>query len=595
MTSYSSVEPDSDAAQPTDSFTWTSPGAPLRVNIRFSLISRLQTELSRQVEIGGVLLGRKGRAPATVELRDFIRIGSANPSDGPYTLNVSELERLRQTDSGLEEHPAHGSGLFCNWYAGLSVVGYFRTQSKDVLRLRDAEIELVRKRFPDPTSVVLLIETGRQQNEAGFFFPNTSAPSSVMNFPFDATVLQQRTAPHLMEPPAHASEELEEEPEIGAHDELRGSLGLRTRLAAPVMVRTLAGLSQSLTRARWVPSRTLLATAGAKVRTLAGLSTSLFRACRVRSRALLATAGAKARTLASFSTPLIRAYWVRSRALLATAGAKARTLAGLSKSQFRARGVPSRSLLATAGALLMLIALGAFLLPRHASPTSKRSVAAHASFPFPLSVQAQGNGVDVRWDPQSAPLAGAHEGRLLITAPRRRPQTVTLDPNQLASGHVYYRSSTKDLTFRLDIIGSADSIASSSSISVNASPTTITQPHMRQVRTRPEHILDGAPQSVPIASAKAPDVGQRASRNDVSAPYSVERVVTTLPAVPSVDQIRIGAERRDITEKFGAPALSTETMVRGHVIETMVYGPYPAHAQTIISLEDGKVFSTSSR
>ena len=193
MVLHSTAEPDSDAAQPTDSFTWTFPEAPLCINIRFGLISRLQTELGRQVEIGGVLLGRKGRAPATVEIREFIRIACENPSDGLYTLNVSELERLRQTDSGLEEHTAHGSGLFCNWYAGLSVVGYFRTQSKDVLRLRDAEIELVRKRFPDPSSVVLLIETGRRQNEAGFFFPNTSVPFSFMNFPFDAAVLQQRT------------------------------------------------------------------------------------------------------------------------------------------------------------------------------------------------------------------------------------------------------------------------------------------------------------------------------------------------------------------------------------------------------------------
>jgi hypothetical protein len=38
-------------------------------------------------------------------------------------------------------------------------------------------------------------------------------------------------------------------------------------------------------------------------------------------------------------------------------------------------------------------------------------------------------------------------------------------------------------------------------------------------------------------------------------------------------------------------------MVRGHFIETMVYGPNRAHAhaQTIISLEDGKVFSASSK
>jgi hypothetical protein len=533
----STAEPDSDAAERTDSFTWTFPGAPVRINIRFDLISRLQTELSQHkgsdkdasnVEIGGVLLGHKGRAPTTVEIHDCIRIPCEYQSDGLYTLNVSELERLRQVDSGLEERAVHG----------LSVVGYFRTQSKDVLRLRDAEIELVRKRFPDPSSVVLLIETSREQNEAGFFFwnRNTLIPFSLMNFPVDAALLRRWATRHLIEPSALASEEVEEappEPEIAAKRGHRDSLSLRTRLAAGAVVRTLAGLSTFLLRARWVPSR---------------------------------------------------------------------------------------SLLATVGAVLMLTALGALLLPKHGRPTSKRSVAAQAGFPFQLSVQAEGDGVDVRWDPQSTPLADAHEGRLVITAPQKRPQVVTLDPDQLASGHIYYRSSASGLNFRLEIVDSSgkvdkESILALSSTPVGASPTaarqlrpaalTFTPPHASQVRTRPEHIVlkdPDPPQSVPIASANAPSVRLRASRNGVKSnrrptvPNPVDPVVTTaVPAVPSVDQISIGAERQDITEKFGVPALSAETMVRGHVIETMVYGTDRAHTLTVISLEDGKVFSTSSR
>src|SRR5689334_25428317 len=108
MILHSTAEPDSDATKPADSFTWTFPGAPVRIHIRLGLISRLQAELNGHVETGGVLLGRKGRAPATVEVRDCIRIPGENQSDGPYTLKVSELDRLRQTDSGLEEHTVHG-------------------------------------------------------------------------------------------------------------------------------------------------------------------------------------------------------------------------------------------------------------------------------------------------------------------------------------------------------------------------------------------------------------------------------------------------------------------------------------------------------
>jgi hypothetical protein len=270
--------------------------------------------------------------------------------------------------------------------------------------------------------------------------------------------------------------------------------------------------------------------------------------------------------------------------------------------------------------VLLLTALGALLLPKHGRPTSKRSFSAQAGFPFQLSVQAQGDGVEVLWDAQSTPLADAHEGRLVIMAPQKRPRVVTLDPHQLASGHIYYRTSAGDLSFWLEIIDSAgkiekESVLALASTPAGASPTarqlrlpglTFTPPQGSQVRTRPEHTVlkdPELPQSVPTASANAPGVRLRATRKGVKSnprptrPNPVDPVVATaVAAVPSVDQISIGADRQDITEEFGVPALSAETMVRGHVIETMVYGPDRAHhTLTVISLEDGKVFSTSSR
>ena len=527
MILHSTAEPDSDAAKRTDSFTWTFPGAPVRINIRFELISRLQTELNRHkrsdtdasyVEIGGVLLGREGRAPTTVEIHDYIRIPCGHPSDGLYALNVSELERLRQARA----------------VRGLSVVGYFRTQSKDPLRLRDAEIELIRKQFPDPSNVVLLIETSREQNEAGFFFwnRNTLIPVSLMNFPLDAVSLRRWAMRHLIEPSALGAEP-PQEPEIAAKRGHKDSLGLRTRLAAGAVVRTLTGLSAFLFRARWIPSRKVLA---------------------------------------------------------------------------------------TAGAVLSLTALGALLLPKHGGPTSKRSVAAQAGFPFQLTAQAEGDGVDVLWDAQCTPLADAHDGRLVITAPQKRPQTVTLEPDQLASGYIHYRTSAGDLNFQLEIVDSSgkvekESVLALASPPAAASPTaarqlripgpTLTLPQGSPVRTRPEHAVlkdPEPPQSAPAASANAPSLLLRATRKGVESnprptlPKPIEpAVATAVPAVPSIDQISIGAERQDITEKFGEPALSTETVVRGHVFENLVYGTVRAHTLTVISLEDGKVFAKSSR
>jgi hypothetical protein len=111
-------------------------------------------------------------------------------------------------------------------------------------------------------------------------------------------------------------------------------------------------------------------------------------------------------------------------------------------------------------------------------------------------------------------------------------------------------------------------------------------------------VLEGPdpPQSVPTAPLLASGNGTESNpRPTVSNQVEPVATIAVPAAVPSVDQISIGAERRDITEKFGVPALSVETVVRGHFIENMVYVPDRAHAQTVISLEDGKVVSTSSR
>jgi hypothetical protein len=143
------------------------------------------------------------------------------------------------------------------------------------------------------------------------------------------------------------------------------------------------------------------------------------------------------------------------------------------------------------------------------------------------------------------------------------------------------------LSFRLDIVASSGKVESSTLAGVTST----------RARQTPD-----PPQSVQTASAKAPNLRLRESLNGVksnqpqTAPDSVEPVVTSaVSALPSVDEISLGTERRDITEKFGAPAFSTESIVRGHALETMVYGPDRAHTQTIISLKDGKVSSLSSR
>src|SRR5260370_28022508 len=164
------------------SFTWIFPGAPLRINIPFDVITRLKADVSTpgsddvpKVEIGGILLGKRGQSSFNVEIRDYVLAFRGQHSPVHYSVNVAVLEILRQADSDL------------------SVVGYFRTQSEGALKLRDDEVELVGTHFRDQSDVVLLIQTSCEPNNGGFLCWNEDVflPYSFMEFPFDSELLRR--------------------------------------------------------------------------------------------------------------------------------------------------------------------------------------------------------------------------------------------------------------------------------------------------------------------------------------------------------------------------------------------------------------------
>jgi hypothetical protein len=65
---------------------------------------------------------------------------------------------------------------------------------------------------------------------------------------------------------------------------------------------------------------------------------------------------------------------------------------------------------------------------------------------------------------------------------------------------------------------------------------------------------------------------------------------------PSANQISVGAERENISEKFGQPSLATTTTSDdGRVLETLVYARKSGRDVTVIRIEDGKVLSAHSR
>jgi|SRR5436190_3057956 len=65
---------------------------------------------------------------------------------------------------------------------------------------------------------------------------------------------------------------------------------------------------------------------------------------------------------------------------------------------------------------------------------------------------------------------------------------------------------------------------------------------------------------------------------------------------PEPREISVGAERENIAERFGQPALATTTTSNdGRVMETLVYARKRGRDVTVIRIEDGKVLSAYSR
>src|SRR5271170_3239830 len=164
-------------------WTWSTEEAPVKVHVPLDLVARLRGEIEgdarRSVsEIGGVLLGRKGSTPGSIEIKDYAWVPCKDSGDGEpggeYGMDVAALETLREA------------------HRDLLILGYFRTQLEGALHLRRAEVDFVEEQFGDRSNVVLLIRPSPGRFKAGFLFweGDTFVPFSIYDFPFVAESLR---------------------------------------------------------------------------------------------------------------------------------------------------------------------------------------------------------------------------------------------------------------------------------------------------------------------------------------------------------------------------------------------------------------------
>jgi len=289
------------------------------------------------------------------------------------------------------------------------VVGYFRTQSEDNLHLRDEEITFVGKYFRDSTNVVMLIQNSPELHTAGFFFwmqEGVFAPVSFMDFPLNAERLSQQAE----------------------------SASIDTRV------------TQS---AEEVKTTRLPATSGSgeepisqQMRTYLG---------RLRTRPLISVA---ANSQLSQTEP-------------------AEITPPRTDATSKTTGRVSRRMLVTSSAVLgvlILASLLALLFRDSSSASTRKTPATTRVSPLQLDVEANGNGLNIRWNPQSAVVTHARGGHLVILEGDRKPRTIPLDQQLLTTGHVYYQSSAERLQFQLEIVDDSGKVSKESVLALPSKP-----------------------------------------------------------------------------------------------------------------------------
>jgi hypothetical protein len=146
-------------------YRWEAPGKPISVLMSLDLIERLEREVlesfkavtKRGSEIGGVLVGRI--VPGTV---NTVTIEQFEPvqcgySRGPlYLLTDEEKAGLQATVARVK-----------NLGDGLTVAGFFRSNTRRDLVLDEEDLALASEFFSDPNNVFLLVRPYAMKPSAG--------------------------------------------------------------------------------------------------------------------------------------------------------------------------------------------------------------------------------------------------------------------------------------------------------------------------------------------------------------------------------------------------------------------------------------------
>ena len=164
-------------------YLWEPEGKPVSIGLYRDLVDRLNFEVmrgfgavpKRGAEIGGILLGTVDAGEKlVVRIEDFRCVPCEHLRGPSYVLSAADVTGL---DAALNE-----------WPAGVArrVVGFFRSNTRELLQLGEEDQALLDARFPDDGTVCLLIRPyTTRPNEAAFLIRESGAfPLEPQHEPF---------------------------------------------------------------------------------------------------------------------------------------------------------------------------------------------------------------------------------------------------------------------------------------------------------------------------------------------------------------------------------------------------------------------------
>src|SRR5437879_5024671 len=132
------------------SYVWEAPEKPVSIQLFFDVMDRMHPDIMRGLgalkrrgaEVGGVLLGRSKADPESrrkVIIEDFEAVPTEYLTGPSYNLSENDLVEL---EAVLARRRSQVDGL--------TVVGFYRSHTRDGLYMDEADLTLAGRYFSDP-------------------------------------------------------------------------------------------------------------------------------------------------------------------------------------------------------------------------------------------------------------------------------------------------------------------------------------------------------------------------------------------------------------------------------------------------------------